>query len=30
MKTVQEVWELLRREVRPREAGRVALADALG
>jgi molybdopterin molybdotransferase len=30
MKTVEEVWALLRREVRPREAGTVALADALG
>lgn len=30
MKTVEEVWELLRREVRPREAGAVALAEALG
>ncbi len=30
MKTVDEVWELLRREISPREAVEVELADALG
>ena len=30
MKTVDEVWELLRREISPREAVEVGLADALG
>jgi molybdopterin molybdotransferase len=30
MKTVDEVWELLRRDISPREAVEVELADALG